>query len=520
MRRGVAREQREEIVHGVGPAARSSASIRAAWRRGVASRRATLFARRRAQQLRRRADLHQHAAVHHRDAVAEDERLRHVVSHEDRRHAEGAANPLELLLERVARERVERAEGLVHQQQLRLGGERAREADALLLPARELRRRPRSIRSRLELDERQQLVDARADARLRPPEQARRHRDVLCHREVRKEPDLLEAIADAPAQQRRGLGADVATADPDRAAVGLDQAVHHLEGRGLPAARAAHQHEQLAAAGAQRQPVDGDRLAVALAHPVDFDRRHARADAIRSRRMPIRAVVFDLFDTLVDLPMETLPRVAVGGREIPSTAGALHAALAPSAQRSRSKSSRASLQAVDREWRATHWERDRELPTDERFARVARALGLADPAIPRRLTDIHMGMIESIAVTPSHHPALLAALQRAPSHRALLELLVGADGARDPRCRRAAPCPRRRRDLARARHAQAAPRDLRRYARRARASRPTRRCTSATTSRPTSAARRRSASARSGSRAASPIPRRRSRSTRVRDRIT
>jgi HAD superfamily hydrolase (TIGR01549 family) len=126
--------------------------------------------------------------------------------------------------------------------------------------------------------------------------------------------------------------------------------------------------------------------------------------------MPIRAVVFDLFDTLVDLPMETLPRVAIGGREIPSTAGALHAAIAERADVEFGDFARV-MAAVDREWRATHWERDRELPTDERFARVAKALGLADPALPRILTDVHMGMIASIASTPPHHAALLASLR-------------------------------------------------------------------------------------------------------------
>ena len=40
--------------------------------------------------------------------------------------------------------------------------------------------------------------------------------------------------------------------------------------------------------------------------------------------MAIRAVVFDLFDTLVDLSMHGLPRVEIGGRSVPSTAGTLH----------------------------------------------------------------------------------------------------------------------------------------------------------------------------------------------------
>ena len=125
--------------------------------------------------------------------------------------------------------------------------------------------------------------------------------------------------------------------------------------------------------------------------------------------MPTRAVIFDLFDTLVDLPMDTLPRVEIDGRLLMSTTGALHEALSARAPIAFDDFVRA-LVAVDREWRATHWERDREVTTLERFARVATALGLEDPELPAILTDVHMGMLASIAVAPAHHAALLARL--------------------------------------------------------------------------------------------------------------
>jgi putative hydrolase of the HAD superfamily len=125
--------------------------------------------------------------------------------------------------------------------------------------------------------------------------------------------------------------------------------------------------------------------------------------------MPIRAIVFDLFDTLVDLPMDTLPRVEIEGRHLMATTGALHEALRARAPVSFGDFVRA-LTAVDREWRATHWERDRELSTRDRFARVAKALDLDDPTLPAILTDVHMGMLEAIAVAPAHHAALLARL--------------------------------------------------------------------------------------------------------------
>ena len=125
--------------------------------------------------------------------------------------------------------------------------------------------------------------------------------------------------------------------------------------------------------------------------------------------MAIRAVVFDLFDTLVDLPMDTLPRVEIEGRHLTSTAAALHEALRARTAIGFDAFARA-LSAVDREWRATHWERDRELSTHDRFARVATALDLDDPELPGILTAVHMGMLESIAVAPAHHAALLARL--------------------------------------------------------------------------------------------------------------
>jgi len=127
--------------------------------------------------------------------------------------------------------------------------------------------------------------------------------------------------------------------------------------------------------------------------------------------MPVHALVFDLFDTLVDLPMDALPRVEIAGRAIPSTVGALHAtfsarhaiALEPFA---------AALRDIDRTWRASHRERGHELATTERFARLLAQLGVApDADLVARLTDVHMGLLAGLARTPPHHAALLARLR-------------------------------------------------------------------------------------------------------------
>ena len=98
----------------------------------------------------------------------------------------------------------------------RVGGERAGEADALPLPAGELRRVAVPVTG-LEPDELEQLVDALPDPRPRPAEQARDDRDVVSDRHVREEADLLDHVADPAPELGRVQGADAAAGDRDLA---------------------------------------------------------------------------------------------------------------------------------------------------------------------------------------------------------------------------------------------------------------------------------------------------------------
>jgi putative hydrolase of the HAD superfamily len=126
--------------------------------------------------------------------------------------------------------------------------------------------------------------------------------------------------------------------------------------------------------------------------------------------MPIRAVVFDLFDTLVDLHMDRLPQVEFEGRRFPSTAGHLHALVREHAEVAWPDFTRA-LYAVEREVRAPRAEQGRELPTLERMEEILRRLGLADPGLAERLTEAHMGLVrEQVAHLP-HHVEVLGALR-------------------------------------------------------------------------------------------------------------
>ena len=108
------------------------------------------------------------------------------------------------VLQPPAGDRVDRRERLVHEQHRRVGGERARDADALALPAGQLRRVAVAVEGRVEPDELEQLVGAGPAAGPVPAEQRRHGRDVVADPLVREQADLLDDVADPPAQLRPG----------------------------------------------------------------------------------------------------------------------------------------------------------------------------------------------------------------------------------------------------------------------------------------------------------------------------
>ena len=132
------------------------------------------------------------------------------------------------LLEPIPRERIERAEGLVHQQDLRARGQGSRDADALLLTTGELVGHAFAKDLGLELHEGEELVDAVAAHLVGPAEQAWRDLYVLRHGEVWEQPDLLKAVADLSAQQVRLQAPHIPAANAYPTTRGLDQAVDHL----------------------------------------------------------------------------------------------------------------------------------------------------------------------------------------------------------------------------------------------------------------------------------------------------
>ena len=119
----------------------------------------------------------------------------------------------QLVLQALAVDRVDGAEGLVHEHQRRVGGQGAGDADALALAAGELRGIAVARLGGIEPDELDELVDAGADALARPAQHARHGGDVLGDRLVREEADLLDRVADLAAQLGGPARADRHAAD-------------------------------------------------------------------------------------------------------------------------------------------------------------------------------------------------------------------------------------------------------------------------------------------------------------------
>src|SRR5664280_2415492 len=146
----------------------------------------------------------------------------------------------------AARHGVERAERLVHEEERRLRGERARHADALSLASRQLSRISRPELLGRKADPRKQIVDTRVDPVTLPPQELRHDGDIPGDRVMRKEARLLDHIADpAPEENRipfaRGLALDVDVAGDRR-----EERVHHFQGGRLSRAAPAEEDERLA----------------------------------------------------------------------------------------------------------------------------------------------------------------------------------------------------------------------------------------------------------------------------------
>ena len=156
---------------------------------------------------------------HDDDAVGEEDRLADVVRDEHDRLAALAPEPEQKQVHLVARERVERAERLVHQQHVRVLRQRADDRRALLHPARELARHRAGRSRRGPVSASSVSIAASVDATLLDLE---RELDVLAEVPPRQQvrlledhPDLLRAAARRRACRRGRSGPRVSACSPD-----------------------------------------------------------------------------------------------------------------------------------------------------------------------------------------------------------------------------------------------------------------------------------------------------------------
>ncbi len=184
---------------------------------------------------------------------------------------------------------------LVEQQQLRLGGERARDLQPLAVGQRE--RRGALAALVVEVEPAQHLVRVRARIARVAAMQQRADDDIVLDRERRERPHDLEGAADAaPADLVGRQAVDALAGESDRAAVGRVDAGDHVEQSGLAGAVRADHREDRALRHLEADLVDREQAAEALADRLDRKQRahgalsgeaeparEPRPDAVRQR---------------------------------------------------------------------------------------------------------------------------------------------------------------------------------------------------------------------------------------------
>src|SRR6266542_1281071 len=163
--------------------------------------------------------------------------------------------------------RVEVAERLVHEDEWRLGDDRARERDALLLPAGELRGIAPAHAA--QLDELKGARDAAVHVGTRHAAHLEAERNVARDAEVRKERVVLEHHAKAAPLRRHSR--DVASVELDRSLVGLEQPGDAVERGRLAASRGAEEADELASGHLEIEPVDRRRVRERLRQVADTE---------------------------------------------------------------------------------------------------------------------------------------------------------------------------------------------------------------------------------------------------------
>jgi FMN phosphatase YigB (HAD superfamily) len=127
--------------------------------------------------------------------------------------------------------------------------------------------------------------------------------------------------------------------------------------------------------------------------------------------LPVRAVSFDLFDTLVDLRWEKLPATEHRGARLPASARVLHERVSRDAEVDFDVFLDALIEG-GRAFAESHFAHDREVPTQLRFTDFLQRLGIGDAQLAHELTQLHMGVLRGGVELLGHHAGVLDALRR------------------------------------------------------------------------------------------------------------
>ena len=125
-----------------------------------------------------------------------------------------------------------------------------------------------------------------------------------------------------------------------------------------------------------------------------------------------RAVLFDLFDTLVDLHMDRLPEVMIQGRKLRSTYPVLHDVLREQGVVDIDFERFATtLSKLDSELRHVMQVQRVEVPTTRRFALLLERLEVPRPELAGLLTIAHMDRLAAQVEYLPHHKEVLTSLR-------------------------------------------------------------------------------------------------------------
>ena len=166
-----------------------------------------------AKKLLRSGGGHEAAGFEQDDARSEKQRFADIVCDEDDGLAEAAGEGDEFALELGAGDGIERAEGLVHEQNGRIGGKSARDADALALAAGEFAGAAMGEFARLEADKLEHFLDAAGGAGGVPVFQSWNEGDIFCDGEMGEQAGVLNDVTHPTAKADRVPGGGRAALD-------------------------------------------------------------------------------------------------------------------------------------------------------------------------------------------------------------------------------------------------------------------------------------------------------------------